>query len=110
MLLASAGADVVKIEPPQGAATRGTPGFATWNRTKRSVVLDLDDGGGLARLDELLAAADVLVHDLVPSAARACGLDENTLTARFPQLVVGNITGYPIGHPDDELGVSDTLV
>src|SRR4051812_44235883 len=100
MLLAPAGRDVLKIQSPQRAGTRGTPGFATWNRTKRSVVLDLDDGGGRARLDELLAAADVLVHDLIPSAARARDLDDNTLTARFPQLVVGNITGYPVGHPD----------
>jgi crotonobetainyl-CoA:carnitine CoA-transferase CaiB-like acyl-CoA transferase len=41
MLLAAAGADVIKVEPPGGAITRGTPGFATWNRAKRSVVLDL---------------------------------------------------------------------
>src|SRR3954452_7208833 len=110
MLLAAAGADVVKVEPPEGAATRGTPGFATWNRTKRSVVLDLDDAHGRARLHELLAAADVFVHDLVPSAAHERGLDDHELTSRFPQLIAANVTGYPVGHPDDELAVSDTLV
>ena len=41
LLLAEAGADVVKVEPPGGDAMRASPGFKTWNRSKRSVVLDL---------------------------------------------------------------------
>jgi crotonobetainyl-CoA:carnitine CoA-transferase CaiB-like acyl-CoA transferase len=109
-LLAAAGADVVKVEPPGGAATRGTPGFATWNRTKRSVVLDLDITAGRTRLGELLAGADVLVHDLVPSRARALGLDDASLRSQHPALVVCGVTGFPICHPDEELPVSDTLV
>lgn len=109
-LLAAAGADVVKVESPGGARTRGTPGFATWNRTKRSIVLDLDTDAGRARLDELLAGADVLVHDLTPSRAAALRLDDASLCAQHPALVVCGVTGYPIGHPDEELPVSDTLV
>ena len=109
-LLAAAGADVVKVEPPSGVATRGTPGFATWNRTKRSVVLDLDTDAGRGRLDELLAGADVLVHDLTPSRAMALRLDDASLGSRHPALVVCGVTGYPIGHPDEELLASDTLV
>jgi crotonobetainyl-CoA:carnitine CoA-transferase CaiB-like acyl-CoA transferase len=110
MLLAAAGADVIKVEPPGGAATRGTPGFATWNRTKRSVVLDLDSDEGRARLDALLAGADAFVHDLRPSDAARLGLDDPSLTARHPSLVVCGVTAYPIGHPDDDLQPSDTLV
>jgi crotonobetainyl-CoA:carnitine CoA-transferase CaiB-like acyl-CoA transferase len=64
-LLAEAGADVVKVEPPGGDRMRrlNPTGFAIWNRSKRGVVLDLDDGVDRARLDALLTEADVVVHD-----------------------------------------------
>src|SRR4051794_3275708 len=93
MLLAAAGADVVKCEPPGGAPTRGTPGFATWNRSKRSVVLDLDDADGRAQLDELLGEAEVLVQDPVPSQAAARGLHDEALTPRFPPPAAPNVPG-----------------
>src|SRR4051794_27998021 len=75
-LLAEAGADVVKVEPPAGDPTRGTAAFATWNRSKRGVVLDLNDDGDRLRFDRLLAGADVLVHGFRPSRARELGLDD----------------------------------
>ena len=100
---------MVKVEPPGGVATRGTPAFATWNRTKCSVVLDLDSDAGRGRLDELLAGADVLVHDLTPSWATALRLDGASLGSQHPTLVVCGVTGYPIGHPDEDLPASDTL-
>ena len=110
MLLAAAGADVIKVEPPAGAATRGSPGFATWNRTKRSVVLDLADTKDRGRFEELLAGADAFVHDLGPAAAAALELNDESLRARYPALVVCGVTGYPQTHPDRELPPSDTLV
>ena len=110
MLLAAAGADVIKVEPQAGASTRGTPGFATWNRGKRSVVLDIEEPDGRARMEQLLAGADALVHDLLPGDAARLSLDDGALATRHPALVVCGITGYPIGHPDDELPASDTLV
>ena len=55
--LAEAGADVVAVEPPGGAANRTTAGFHTWLRSKRSVVLDVEQPGDRARLDDLLTAA-----------------------------------------------------
>ncbi|MHB8463969.1 MAG: CoA transferase [Acidimicrobiales bacterium] len=110
MLLSSAGADVIKVEPPGGAIDRATPGSATWNRSKRSVVLDLDTASDRRHLDDLLAHADVLVHSMVPSEAAKRGLDRKSLDDRFPTLVHCAITAYPIGHPDDGLPPSDTLV
>jgi crotonobetainyl-CoA:carnitine CoA-transferase CaiB-like acyl-CoA transferase len=110
MLLAAAGADVVKVEAPGGAATRSTPGFATWNRAKRSVVVDATGPEGLAALGDLLAGADALIHGLSPAAAARCGLDDTTLAERFPALVVCAVTGYPAGHPDAEFPASDVLV
>src|SRR3954454_5837827 len=83
LLLAEAGADVVAVEPPAGAANRDVAGFHTWMRSKRSVVLDLEQTDDRASLDWLLAAADVVVHNHGPTRARALGLDDETLGARF---------------------------
>lgn len=110
MQLAEAGADVAKIEPPQGARGRDEAGFAVWNRSKHSVVLDVDDVSDRSQLDLLAAAADVLIHDYVPSRARALGLDDESLGRRFPHLIVASIGGFPAGHPEAETPVEDTLV
>src|SRR3954471_12843803 len=82
MLLAEAGADVVKVEPPEENPDRSLPGFRTWNRSKRSVVLDVDSTDGIAALHELLTSADVLVHGFTPRAAERLGLDDATLGRR----------------------------
>src|ERR1019366_8977629 len=54
LLLAEAGADVIKVERPSGDPTRSSLGFLTWNRSKRSVVLDLDTAPGRSDLHRLL--------------------------------------------------------
>ena len=109
-LLAEAGADVVKVEPPSGDPTRGTAAFSTWNRSKHSVVLDLDDDGDRRRFDRLLAGADVLVHGFRPSRAHELGLDDAALAQRHPHLIASAVTGYPGNHPDAELPGWDILV
>jgi crotonobetainyl-CoA:carnitine CoA-transferase CaiB-like acyl-CoA transferase len=109
-LLAEAGADVVKVEPPAGDPMRRSPGFRTWNRSKRGVVLELGDPSGAKRLRELLASADVLVHGLRPSTALRHRLDEESLAADFPQLVVCSVLGFPVGHPDADRPGYDILV
>src|SRR5712691_6357736 len=81
MLLAEVGADVVKVEPPTPGPDRELPGFRTWNRSKRSVALDLSTAEGGDGLEKLLACADVLVHELGPTAAAAAGLDDRSLAA-----------------------------
>src|SRR5437588_2962126 len=88
LLLAESGADVVAVEPPAGARNRRVAGFHTWMRSKRSVVLDVEERDDRASLDDLLAAADVLVHNYGPTRARALGLDDTTLADRHPQLIV----------------------
>ena len=98
LMLAEAGADVVAVEPPGGAANRATNGFHTWMRSKRSVVLDLDQADDRAALDRLLAAADVVVHGYGPTRARELGLDDESLTARFPQLIVSSATQIGRAH------------
>ncbi|MGI8663446.1 MAG: CoA transferase [Acidimicrobiales bacterium] len=107
LLLAEAGADVVKVEPPDGDPFRvlSPPGFATWNRSKRSLVLDSWDG-----LHELLHEADVLVHALRPADAVSHGLDDASLRERHPGLIVSSILGYPLDGPDAERAGWDACV
>jgi len=110
LLLAEAGADVVKVEHPiRHAEDRARPGFLTWNRSKRSIALDIHDEEDRATLEGLLAAADVLVHELGPSAAAAAGLDAGALADRHPQLVVASVLGWPANHLDAELPTDELL-
>lgn len=110
LLFAELGADVLKIERPGGDPARGTAPFANWNRGKRSLVLELDDGDGRATLMERLADADVLIHKFTPSRAKALGLDDAGLARHNPALVVCGITGSPANHPDVERSDDELLV
>ena len=96
-ILAQLGADVVKIERPQGGDdTRGWgppfldgagSSFHAVNLGKRSVALDLKDAKARERLLELVAGADVLVQNLRPGSMEALGLDAQSLLEKFPRLV-----------------------
>jgi crotonobetainyl-CoA:carnitine CoA-transferase CaiB-like acyl-CoA transferase len=109
LLLAEAGADVIKVERPGGDPARDSLGFLTWNRSKRSVVLDLQEATGRAALDSLLAEADVLIHGFGPTAAAALELDDETLGRRHPHLITSAVLGWPAGHPSAD-GPSDDLL
>jgi len=109
MVLAEAGAEVVRIEPPGGDPMRGAPPFAVWNRSKSSVALDAF-GAGRDQLERLVRGADVLIHDYPPGEARAKGLDDASLKRLAPGLIVAAVTGFPEGHDDDETPADDVLV
>jgi crotonobetainyl-CoA:carnitine CoA-transferase CaiB-like acyl-CoA transferase len=113
MLLADLGADVIKIEPPDGDETRtwgppwwGDPAdrrsayFASVNRNKRSVVLDLRADEGRDVLHRLLETADLLVHNYRPATAGRLGLRADALRARHPGLVVASVGGFPGADAD----------
>jgi formyl-CoA transferase len=108
MLLADLGAEVWKLEPPDGDETRrwgppfwGDPAdgmsayFAAVNRNKRSLVVDLRTDAGRDLLDRLAEGADALVHNFRPSTAARLGLDAERLRARHPRLVVAQVSGFP---------------
>ncbi len=95
MTLGDHGADVVKVEPPAGDPHRTYTGSVVINRSKRSVVLDVDDRADRDRLVELVATADVLVESFAPNFMAARRLDYETLSADFPALVYCSLTGYP---------------
>lgn len=108
MVLAEVGADVIKIEPPGGDRQRGTPGFAVWNRSKRSVMLDA--ASEPERLEYLLAGADVLFHSYAPDEAIALGLDDAALAQRRPHLIVCAMTAFPAGLASSSTPARDTLM
>src|SRR5262245_16801905 len=68
LILAEQGADVIKVEPPGGDPFREIePGFFIWNRSKRSIVLDLGNPKQRERLARLLNTADVLIESFMPA-------------------------------------------
>jgi crotonobetainyl-CoA:carnitine CoA-transferase CaiB-like acyl-CoA transferase len=112
MILGDQGADVIKLEPPIGDPIRdlgsGTNGlsayYANLNRSKRSLVLDLEDAASRPAFDRLLDWADVVVHNYRPAAAASLGIDADSVRATRPHLIhvtsVGfGSTGPKAGHP-----------
>jgi len=110
MLLADLGADVIKIEPPEGGdQTRGamgfklkgndSMGFLNMNRNKRSVTLDLKTDEGRAALHALVLEADVLVENYRPGVMKRLGADFDTLSALNPALVYVSISGFGQSGP-----------
>ena len=101
-LLGDLGADVIKIESPEGDAIR-TQGaikdgfswyFAQFNRNKRSVVLDLRGTAGRAALARLIRDADVLVDNFRPGVLDDMGFNAARLVALNPRLIQASVTGY----------------
>ncbi|MDO8211646.1 CaiB/BaiF CoA-transferase family protein [Conexibacter sp. CPCC 206217] len=102
-ILGDLGADVLKVERPATGGdfarhwdhNAGGEGAQFWwlNRRKRSIALTLDEEGR-ALLGELLADADVLVHNMSPAAAARVGFDAETLAAAYPRLIACQISGY----------------
>ena len=117
-MLADGGARVVKVEPPEGEATRQlaplAPGetrlFLQRNRGKHALPLDLRHPDAREILDGLLAHADVLLTNLRPGLAGQLGLDHEQLSPRFPRLVVGNVTAFGPRGPDAALAGMDMVV
>ncbi len=108
LLLAEAGAEVIKIERPGRGEElrhyepkwgRDSASFALLNRGKKSLALDLKDPADRARLQPLLARADLLVEQFRPGVMARLGLDYETLRARNPGLVYCAITGYGQSGP-----------
>lgn len=107
MLLADAGATVLKIEPPVGEISRHrfpfyetdsgdrvSAYFAAVNRGKRSIALDLKSEVGMRALDQLFEGADVIVMNYREQALRRLGIQPERLRSRFPKAVIASITAF----------------
>jgi crotonobetainyl-CoA:carnitine CoA-transferase CaiB-like acyl-CoA transferase len=103
MMLADLGADVVKLEPPGGDISRkvGDSYFASLNRGKRSICLDLTAESGQRRLGELAADAHALLVNLKPSAIRTLGLTYEALRRYNDRIVCVALTGFGLNNGDD---------
>jgi crotonobetainyl-CoA:carnitine CoA-transferase CaiB-like acyl-CoA transferase len=117
-ILADWGADVVKVEPPEGDPARNfgrmlggdlptNPVFELDNRGKRSISLDLSLERGLRVADQLVAEADVFLTNLRPAALARLGLGPKETCDRHPRLVYAIITGYGLDGPEADRGAYD---
>ncbi|HEV7912722.1 MAG TPA: CoA transferase [Albitalea sp.] len=118
-ILADLGADVIKVEAPDGDAVRRVgpmrhpgmgAGFLTLNRNKRSVVLDLKQPDGLAAFRELLKDADALVYNVRPAAMARLGLDHDSVAAINPRLVYCGLYGFRQDGPYGEKPAYDDMI
>src|SRR5258706_4423913 len=122
LLLAGLGAEVIKIEPTEGNATRrigpfleDQPGlerslfFWNYNRNKKSVVLDLQSAAGHEDMLRLLGGADILLDASCGALNEVLRLDHAALNARFPQLVTARMTPFGDDGPWKDFKGSDLI-
>ncbi len=118
-MMAAMGADVLKIEPPEGDVLRGVadarrsgvgPLFVNANRGKRSLAIDLKHPEGRRVLAKLAEGADVLLHNMRPEAAARLGLDPAAVCARHPRLIFCAIPGFGSEGPYRDQAAYDDVI
>ncbi|MFE2825769.1 CaiB/BaiF CoA transferase family protein [Streptomyces sp. NPDC059271] len=102
MLLADLGADVVRVDRPDGPGLAIDPAHDVTNRNKRSVIIDLKAESGPSRVLDLAERADILIEGYRPGVAERLGVGPDACHARNPRLVYGRMTGWgqdgPLAH------------
>jgi formyl-CoA transferase len=108
-ILADLGADVVKVEKPNGGDDARHMGaafsngdalhFLDINRNKASVTIDLKTPAGVEQLHRLLETADILIHNMRPGVVDTLGIDGASVCARHPQLIYCHISGFGTRGP-----------
>ncbi|MBR0665180.1 CoA transferase [Roseomonas hellenica] len=117
MMLGDLGAEVIKVERPEGDEARRMPPFveersqpfALWNRNKRSIALDLKSPADAALLWRLVGRADVLVENFRPGALARAGFGWPALHAANPRLVLASISGFGQTGPWAQHGGFDMM-
>jgi crotonobetainyl-CoA:carnitine CoA-transferase CaiB-like acyl-CoA transferase len=108
--LAEHGADVIKVEPPGGRPDRAWPASRVYNRSRRSVTLDLKQPEGVRLFRELCGTADVLVEAFAPGTMAELGLDYASLGDELPRLVYCSIPAWPSGTRYQDLPGWEALI
>jgi crotonobetainyl-CoA:carnitine CoA-transferase CaiB-like acyl-CoA transferase len=114
MILADLGAEVIKIEPPGGDKTRKLPGlgigfFRTFNRNKKSVVLDIQTSEGQATARELISQCDVVLENFRPGLMDQFGLGYAELSPIFPRLIYVSHKGFLPGPYEKRLALDEVV-
>ena len=114
MILADLGAEVIKVEPPEGDRTRRLKGFGTgyfgfFNRNKRSLMLDLKSDAGKAAALRLIRRSDVLIENFAPGTVARLGLDYAAAAAANPRLLYCSLKGFLPG-PYEKRAALDEVV
>lgn len=118
MLAAEMGADIIKVEPPDGDEMRTWPPFVdgesiyfvSCNRGKRSIAIDLKSDEGRKLFRELLATADVLVENYRPGTLEKFGLGWNDVKEAHPKLVWVSVSGYGRSGPRAKDPAYDSMI
>jgi crotonobetainyl-CoA:carnitine CoA-transferase CaiB-like acyl-CoA transferase len=118
MILGDLGADVIKVERPgmgdearrHGDEGRTSPYFASLNRNKRSICIDLKTSEGIDLLDTLLARSDVLIENLRPGAMERLGFGDERIRTGYPHLTVCHITGFGRDGPWADAAAYDHII
>ncbi|MBO6558477.1 MAG: CoA transferase [Pseudomonadales bacterium] len=118
VLLADQGADVIKVESPQGdivrrmglGATSMSPGFVTANRGKRSICIDLKEDSGVELIKKLVEDADVFIQNFRPGVIERMGLGYDVLKAINPKLIFVSISGFGETGPYAHKRVYDPVI
>jgi len=119
MILGDQGADIIKVEAPDGGdATRAgadrragfTASFLNNNRNKRSIVLDLKTAGGREALLRLSAGADVFIQNFRPGVADRLGIGEGPVRAASPKIIYVSISGFGENGPYAEKPAYDPVI
>ncbi|HJM94347.1 MAG: CaiB/BaiF CoA-transferase family protein [Alphaproteobacteria bacterium] len=114
MFLSFLGAEVIKVEPPEGDKTRQLSGmgrgfFPTFNRGKKSVQLDLKTTAGIEALNRLLATADVFVENFRDTSLANMGLDPGSLREKYPRLIVASCKGFLHGPYENRTAMDEVV-
>lgn len=114
LFLGFLGAEVIKVEPPEGDKTRMLTGMGrgfhpTFNRGKKSVTLDLKADAGRAALDRLLATADVFVENFRDASLARMGFSPEALRAKYPSLIVASCKGFLHGPYENRTAMDEVV-
>jgi len=114
MILADLGAEVIKVEPPGGDKTRTLPGlgigfFRSFNRNKKSVVIDIATEEGRATAAELAGECDVVLENFRPGLMAGFGLDYETLSKQYPKLIYVTHKGFLPGPYEHRLALDEVV-
>jgi crotonobetainyl-CoA:carnitine CoA-transferase CaiB-like acyl-CoA transferase len=114
MILADLGAEVIKVEPPNGDKTRNLPGlgmgfFRTFNRNKKSVLIDINTRSGRDTAEELIGQCDIVLENFRPGLMAKFGLDYATLSKKFPHLIYVSHKGFLPGPYENRLALDEVV-